>query len=114
MRDVITPRISEKGYALATKNNVYVFNVPKITNKIDVKKAVEKLYNVKVTDVNILNVAGKVKRSVKKGGRQSLGKRSDYKKAYVTLKAGQSIPVYATEEAAKAEKTGKVDKKDKK
>ncbi len=111
MRDVITPRISEKGYALATKNNVYVFNVPKITNKIAVKKTIEKLYSVSVIDVNILNVAGKVKRSVKKGGRQSLGKRSDYKKAYVTLKAGQSIPVYAAEETEKAEKTDKKGKK---
>jgi large subunit ribosomal protein L23 len=107
MNTIIYPRVSEKSYALATNSNVYVFNVPKDCNKIEVKKAIEGLYSVTVTTVNIMNTKGKVKRTVKKGGRQTNGRRSDYRKAYVTLKKGQSIPIFATEEKEKQPKKGK-------
>lgn len=106
---IIYPRVSEKTYALASQANVYVFNVPRDANKIEVKKTVESLYKVTVVDVNILNISGKTKRVVKKTGRQTKAKRSDYKKAYVTVKKGQTIPVFATEE-----KDAKASKKDKK
>jgi len=107
MAVVIYPRISEKSYALATAANVYVFNVPSACNKIEVKKQVQNLYGVTVTTVNILNVRGKVKRIAKKSGRQTKGQRCDYQKAYVTLKKGQSIPIFAAEGQDKQAKKGK-------
>ena len=98
---VITPRLSEKGYASAADLNTYVFNVPLVSNKIEIKKAVEALYNVKVETVNIVRMQGKTKRTVRKGGRQISGKRIDFKKAYVLLEKGQSIPVFTAEEGDK-------------
>jgi large subunit ribosomal protein L23 len=98
---VITPRLSEKGYSAAADLNTYVFNVPLASNKIEIKKAVEALYNVKVQTVNIVRMQGKTKRTVRKGGRQITGKRIDFKKAYVLLENGQSIPVFAAEEGDK-------------
>lgn len=98
MRTIIYPRLSEKAYLLAGKSNVYVFNVPTQSNKIEIKKAVETIYSVKVTDVNLLNTKGKAKRTVRKGGRQIKGRRSDYKKAYITVEKGQTIPVFAAQD----------------
>ena len=82
---LIQPRISEKAGNLA-KLNKYVFLIKKNSNKIEVKKAVEHKYKVRVTQVNIINTMGKTKIS----GRTK-GKRSDFKKAVVTLKSGDSI-----------------------
>lgn len=98
---VITPRLSEKGYAAVANLNTYVFNVPLTSNKIEIKKAIETLYNVKVETVNIVRMQGKTKRTTRKGGRQISGKRIDFKKAYVLLEKGQSIPVFAPEEGDK-------------
>jgi large subunit ribosomal protein L23 len=98
MTNVIYPRISEKSYGMASNSNVYVFNVPDSCNKIEIQKMVETLYNVKVLTVNVLNTVGKPKRSVRKGGRQNKGQRADYKKAYVTVAKGQTIPVFAAED----------------
>lgn len=103
---VITPRSSEKSYAAASvENGVYTFVVPKLTNKHDVKTAVEKLYEVTVTNVNISILKGKIKRFNQKRGRASVGTRKSVKKAYVSLKAGDKIPVFnpeAVEEESKA------------
>lgn len=82
---LIQPRISEKAGNLA-KLNKYVFLIKKTSNKIEVKKAVEHKYKVRVTQVNIINTMGKTRIF----GRTK-GKRSDFKKAVVTLKAGDSI-----------------------
>jgi large subunit ribosomal protein L23 len=90
--------MSEKAYGSATDKNTYVFNVPLSTNKIEIKKQVEAQYDVKVVTVNIVRQAGKVKRTVRKGGKSITGKRSDFKKAYVLLAEGQSIPVFAAVE----------------
>jgi len=79
------PVISEKSFSNA-ENGKYVFIVDNDTNKIEIKKTVEKLFKVNVTDVTTVKVKGKVKRT-----RKSIGRRSDYKKAYVTLKEGQKI-----------------------
>lgn len=98
---VIYPRVSEKAYAQASSLNTYVFNVPKETTKIEIKKAVKSQFSVDVIDVNIVNTKGKPKRTVKKGGKQIHGKRSDTKKAYVNVKAGQTIPVFAASEETK-------------
>jgi large subunit ribosomal protein L23 len=82
---LVQPRVSEKSGHLV-KLNKYVFLVKPEANKVEVKKAVESQYKVKVTSVNMVNTLGKFKNF----GR-TLGKRSDFKKAIVTLKAGDSI-----------------------
>lgn len=84
----LTPKISEKAIALAEKGK-YVFEVPKSSNKIQVTRAVESAFKVKVTDVNILVIKGKVKQF-----RRFKGQRSDIKKAIVTLKKGDSIKLF--------------------
>ncbi len=89
-RDVIqAPLISEKGTALAESANQYLFKVRPEANKIEVKRAVESLFKVKVTHVRIARYLGKVRRI----GR-SLGRRSDWKKAFVTLKEGDKIDFF--------------------
>lgn len=92
---VLYPRMSEKAYATANALNTYVFNVPLDANKIQIKDAVQKQYNVTVTTVNIVRQDGKAKVTRKKRGGQISGKRNDYKKAYVTVAKDQSIPVFA-------------------
>lgn len=95
---VITPRVSEKAYGQAGALNTYVFVVPLSANKIEVKKAIETEYSVEVIDVNITRTSGKTKKSYRKGGRTITGTRSDLKKAYVRIKEGQTIPVFAAQE----------------
>jgi len=87
LMDVLdAPIISEKSTIAAEKNNSFVFKVKKQATKVQIKKAVEALFNVKVDSVQVLNVTGKKKRF----GR-TLGQRSDWKKAYVKLKPGFDI-----------------------
>lgn len=100
---VLRPRQSEKTYALAQANNVYVFAVPAAANKHAVKRAVEAQFGVSVESVNVLNQRGKAKRTVRKRARPIAGRQSDTRKAYVTLKAGDTIPVFAAIEKAEAE-----------
>lgn len=98
MKDIqLLPRISEKAYNQADRNNVYVFVVPTSANKIEIKKAVETTYSVTVTNVRTMVQDGKQARSIrlKQRGRYVMGRRSDIKKAYVTLKEGDEIPVFA-------------------
>ncbi len=76
---------TEKGAVLAGARK-YLFSVATSSNKIEIKKAIENLYKVKVQDVNTQRVAGKPKRV-----RRDLGYRPDWKKAVVTLKEGQKI-----------------------
>lgn len=84
---IIAPIITEKATILSDQNKI-VFKVPLTATKKDVKAAVETLFEVKVVSVNTILVKGKTKRF--KGVE---GKRSDVKKAIVTLAAGQSIDV---------------------
>ena len=86
---LVSPRVSEKAAVLAHRGT-YVFNVSTSVNKIEVKKAVEALYNVKVASVNMVRGSGKI---VRRGKIQ--GQRPNWKKALVTLKAGQKIDLYA-------------------
>jgi large subunit ribosomal protein L23 len=83
---LLGPHISEKATIVAEKNRQYVFRVRPDANKLEIKKAVEKLFNVQVASVNTTITKGKSKRF----GR-NLGRRSDIKKAYVALKAGFDI-----------------------
>ncbi len=80
--------ISEKSYNLANAQNKYVFLVDTPANKIEVKKAVEEKYKVKVEDVNIVNRPGKVSRDWKTN---KSFRKEDKKKAVVTLKKGDKI-----------------------
>lgn len=82
------PLLTEKGTDQKESMNKYLFEVDRGANKIQVKNAVEKIFSVKVDDVHTVNVKGKVKRV----GR-NIGKRSDWKKAIVTLKAGEKIEI---------------------
>ncbi len=92
-RDVIVrPVVSEKSYALSEKG-VYIFIVPTSTNKIEIRRSVEHVFNVKVTKVNTLNRPGKRKRNRKKA---TYGKQPDTKRAIVTLAPGQTIPLFET------------------
>ncbi len=77
--------LSEKTNTLSG-TGTYVFRVNPTANKIEVKQAVERVYDVHVVNVNILNIKGKVRRQ----GRQ-VGRTSDWKKAIVTLKTGEKI-----------------------
>lgn len=88
--DIIrAPRITEKGSRLKDKSNVLTFEVKKTANKVQVRKAIEGIFKVKVADITTVNVAGKKKRM---GMRE--GRRSDWKKAYVTLKPGEKIDIF--------------------
>jgi large subunit ribosomal protein L23 len=88
---VKTVRITEKGTALSEKNNQYLLKVNPRANKHQIRNAVERLFNVKVTGVRTLNVAGKGRRKRTK----QEGATSDWKKAIVTLKQGDKIEVTA-------------------
>jgi len=81
--------ISEKGTRLREKENGYLFEVAPDANKIQVKQAVEAIFQVKVASVRTLRVHGKPKRM----GRYA-GHRPDWKKAVVTLKKGQAIELF--------------------
>ena len=83
---ILGPHISEKANIVAEANNQVVFKARTDANKLEIKKAVEKLLNVKVEAVNTVLVKGKTKRF----GRTS-GRRSDFKKAYITLPAGTEV-----------------------
>jgi large subunit ribosomal protein L23 len=113
LETVLKPRMSEKAYGVSQLRNTYVFDVTGDTNKHSVARAIAEQYSVTVTAVRVINVKGKVKRTIRKGGRPSMGRQSDVKKAYVTLKAGDTLPIFAAiEEAEKkeAEVQEKVDK----
>ena len=83
---LLRPLMSEKTVALQELNNVVTFEVPVAANKIEIRKAVEELFGVHVDQVRTLIVRGKTKR----WGRW-LGKRRNWKKAYVTLREGDKI-----------------------
>ena len=85
------PRVSEKTARLQEVSNQYVFEVATDATKADIKVAVEKLFEVKVEAVNVVNVKGK-----NKSFRFRAGSRGSWRKAYVTLAEGQSIDVMAT------------------
>lgn len=86
------PHTSEKATILADRLKQFTFKVLKTANKTEIKMAVEHIFNVKVKNVSVINVKGKAKRF-----KQTAGKRSDWKKAFVTLHADQDIDFTATE-----------------
>ena len=87
LQSVLAPHVTEKATMVADKLNQIIFKVRKNATKIQVKEAIELMFKVDVTAVNLLNVKGKTKRA----SRNSMGKRADWKKAYVSIQAGQEI-----------------------
>ncbi|MGJ6980144.1 50S ribosomal protein L23 [Aestuariimicrobium soli] len=88
-RDVLlAPVVSEKSYGLLDENK-YTFLVAPTANKTEIKIAVEKIFDVKVTSVNTINRQGKTRRT-----RFGLGKRPDTKRAIVTVADGQRIDIF--------------------
>ena len=83
---LVMPHVSEKASVVAEANHQHVFKVLPGATKVEIKQAVEELFKVQVSQVRVLNVKGKVKRF---GQRE--GNRSNWRKAYVTLAAGQDI-----------------------
>ena len=81
--------ITEKGTALRETRNQYHFEVARDANKIEIRRAIESIFSVKVADVRTMQLRGKVKRQ----GRW-VGKRNDWKKAIVTLKPDQKIELF--------------------
>jgi len=86
---IIRPLVTEKGSRMREGENKYLFSVAATANKIEIKRAVEEIFNVKVKSVKTATVHGKVKRL---GVYE--GKRPDWKKAVVTLEAGQTIDLF--------------------
>ena len=85
---IVRPVITERATVMRDKNNKYLFEVATQANKMEVKAAIEELFKVKVESVNTMNVLGKFRRI-----RGKLGKKSDWKKALVTLKEGNKIDI---------------------
>ncbi|AFP85606.1 ribosomal protein L23 [secondary endosymbiont of Heteropsylla cubana] len=80
------PHVSEKASTETEKHNTIVFKVAKDAKKLEIKTAINRLFSVEVNNVRTLIVKGKLKRN-----RQRTGRRSDWKKAYITLKKGQTL-----------------------
>ncbi len=89
-RVLIRPVVSEKSYSLM-EDNVYVFVVDPTATKVDVRKAVEEAFKVRVDKVNTLNRKGKTRRNRRTN---TVGRRSDTKRAIVTLHEGDSIDLF--------------------
>ena len=83
---LLAPHVSEKAARAGEKHNQYVFRVRRDATKPEIAKAVEMMFSVEVEGVQVVNVGGKKKRFG-----AAFGRRSDWKKAYVSLKAGQTI-----------------------
>lgn len=94
MAYIVKPLVTEKVTDLTEKHNVFCFVVRPEANKLQIQNEVEALYNVKVVSVNTVNYAGKNKSRYTKAGLLR-GKTNAFKKAYVTLKEGESIDFLA-------------------
>jgi large subunit ribosomal protein L23 len=86
MKVLLAPQVSEKSTLVGERNNQYVFRVAADASKPEIKAAVELMFKKKVKSVQVANVKGKIKRF----GR-SLGRRRNWKKAYVSLMPGEEI-----------------------
>jgi len=88
MYDIIKrPLMTEKSTGIGEKQNAYVFEVSHDADKVEIKRSIEKLFDVKVQDINTMIMHGKLKRVAGK----HVGRRSKWKKAIVTLKEGFKI-----------------------
>ncbi len=92
MKVLLAPVISEKSTRVADAHRQFVFKVDRSASKPEVRKAVELMFDVKVDNVQIANMRGKIKRHG-----QTTGRRADSKKAYVTLAEGHDIDFMGAE-----------------
>lgn len=104
---LLKPRMSEKAFALSQALNTYVFDVPKTANKLTVADAVNAQFGVTVEDVRIAVSKGKAKKSYQKRNRPMEGRRVDVKRAYVRVKAGETIAIFGVEDDKKEKKDAK-------
>lgn len=86
---VLRPLVTEKSLANSERNNTYTFQVRESANKVQIRNAIERIFNVKVTDVRTQRYLGKTRRM----GRH-VGATSSWKKAIVQVKEGQTIDFY--------------------
>ena len=93
MQILIKPVITEKAEVLAEEKNKYTFVVHKSANKIQIKKAIETMYNVNVVSVNTARMPAKVKVRGTRSGYQ-IGAISSYKKATISVEEGEMIDIY--------------------
>jgi large subunit ribosomal protein L23 len=105
---ILKPRLSEKAYALS-QSGVYVFDVPEGSNSQQVAKAVNLQFSVGVERVRLTAGAAKSRKLYRKRGNSKDVTKSAFRKAYVTLKEGDSLPFFAAEE--KTEKKSKKESK---
>ena len=100
---ILKPRLSEKAYGLSEQRNTYVFEVLPGVNRLSVGDAVADQYKVSVKKVRITAAPAKTKSTYRRGGRVvHRTKRAGFRKAYVTLKEGDKLPIFAaTEDNAK-------------
>lgn len=94
---LIKPVVTEKSTKLADKRNTYAFVVDKGANKIEIRKAVEQMFNVSVEAVNTMIIPGKPKARTTKTAIVR-GTKASYKKAYVTLTPGETIDLFGGSE----------------
>lgn len=92
LKVLLGPLVSEKSARLADESQQFVFKVLPDATKLEIKKAVEQMFSVNVKAVRVVNVKGKTKRF----GRM-LGRRNDWKKAYVRVQEGQEIDLMGAE-----------------
>ena len=92
MTVLVGPHVSEKSSLVAEKHNQICFKVRRDSTKKEIAQAVEMMFEVKVENVQVSNIRGKIKRFG-----QTLGKRADWKKAYVTLAEGHDIDFLGAE-----------------
>ncbi|WP_338521830.1 50S ribosomal protein L23 [Candidatus Legionella polyplacis] len=83
---IIEPYTSEKSTMISNKYNQYTFKVQRFVNKKEIKKSIESIFNVKVNKISVINIKGKVKVF-----KRICGKRSNWKKVYVSLDKQHSI-----------------------
>ena len=87
---IVRPLVTEKSIKAEEANNTVVFEVKKGSNKIQIKQAIEEIFNVKVESVNVVNVKPRTKRMGK-----YVGKTNNLRKAYIKLKEGSKIEILA-------------------
>lgn len=90
---ILSPLFTEKMAGLQDTLNKYAFKVARDTNKIEIKKAVETKFEVKVKSVRTMNMPGKIRQQLTRAGRFH-GRRPAWKKAIVTLESGQEIDIF--------------------
>ena len=102
MSIIIKPILSEKMSGLEESENKYAFQVAKGANKLEIKNAIEECFEVHVEKVATMHVSGKRKRATMRSGGKVIrteGARASWKKAIVTLRAGESIDLFRGEQA---------------